>query len=339
METGATAFVGWTNRLLYWTVCPLLLSCRPTASPNDSATWSRSTAFRSSSTEAGYSGFSVRMVPARRRSCGCSAPCCRSTMGSRRIGGFDVAREPQAVRRLIGLAGQSAAVDEKLTARENLELFGRLYKLPRSRRRAHRRPDRAVRSRLVRRPSCIDLLGRAASPPRHRRRPDRRSVRCRSSTSRRRGLDPRSRSEVWAAIRDLTSSGTAIPLTTQYLEEADQLANEYRGHRPRCRRGHGHTDRTQGPNRHRRARGQGRRHHPHRGHPARPRRSDGHHRSTSPRRSDHRGRRAVTPPPRHAAGRRRADRGLPAPTPHSRRRLPDPHRISCHATEDLEPAR
>ncbi|MCA9850253.1 MAG: daunorubicin/doxorubicin resistance ABC transporter ATP-binding protein DrrA, partial [Dehalococcoidia bacterium] len=50
--------------------------------------------------------------------------------------GFDVSTEPEAVRQLIGLAGQAAAVDEQLTARENLELFGRLYKLPRSRRRA-----------------------------------------------------------------------------------------------------------------------------------------------------------------------------------------------------------
>ena len=146
--------------------------------------------------------------------------------GIARIGGFDVAREPQAVRRLIGLAGQSAAVDEKLTARENLELFGRLYKLPRSRRRA--RIDDLIEQfdlgPFVDRPAStysggqrrrLDIVVALIADP---------AVLFLDEPTT--GLDPWSRSEVWTAIRDLTSGGTAILLTTQYLEEADQLADE-----------------------------------------------------------------------------------------------------------------
>lgn len=146
--------------------------------------------------------------------------------GSASIGGFDVARQPEQVRRLIGLAGQSAAVDEKLTARENLELFGRLYKIPRSRRR--RRTDELIErfdmagfaDRVVgtysggqrRRLDVVAAL--VADPP---------ALFLDEPTA---GLDPRSRAALWSTITDLAGSGTAIVLTTQYLDEADRLADE-----------------------------------------------------------------------------------------------------------------
>jgi ABC-2 type transport system ATP-binding protein len=146
--------------------------------------------------------------------------------GIARIGGFDVARDPQAVRRLIGLAGQSAAVDEKLTARENLELFGRLYQLPRSRRRL-RIDDLIERFDLG---SFADRPASTYSGGQRRRLDivvaliaDPAVLFLDEPTT---GLDPRSRAEVWTAVRDLAAGGTAILLTTQYLEEADQLADE-----------------------------------------------------------------------------------------------------------------
>jgi ABC-2 type transport system ATP-binding protein len=145
--------------------------------------------------------------------------------GSASIGGFDVGTESDQVRQLIGLAGQSAAVDEKLTARENLELFGRLYKMPRTERR--RRVDdlidqfdmRDFADRIAgtysggqrRRLDVVAAL--VASPP---------ALFLDEPTT---GLDPRSRAEIWDAIERLASQGTAIVLTTQYLEEADQLAD------------------------------------------------------------------------------------------------------------------
>ncbi len=146
--------------------------------------------------------------------------------GSARVGGFDVSSEAGVVRRLIGLAGQAAAVDEKLTARENLELFGRLYKLPRGRRRARidelierfdlgsfaDRPASTYSGGQRRRLDIVVAL--IADPP---------ALFLDEPTT---GLDPRSRVEVWDSVRDLASEGTAIVLTTQYLEEADQLADD-----------------------------------------------------------------------------------------------------------------
>jgi ABC-2 type transport system ATP-binding protein len=146
--------------------------------------------------------------------------------GTAVVGGADVRREPNAVRRLIGLAGQYASVDETLTGRENLELVARLYQLPT---RVARERARDALDRLS--------LGDAADRP----------VREYSGGMRRRldvgaslvgqprvllldepttGLDPVSRAEVWTFIEDLVAAGTTLLLTTQYLEEADRLADD-----------------------------------------------------------------------------------------------------------------
>ena len=145
--------------------------------------------------------------------------------GSASIVGIDVAQRPDAVRRVIGLAGQSAAVDEKLTARENLELFGRLYKIP-SAERAKRInylidrfdltgfADRVAETYSGGQRRRLDVVASLiASPP---------VLFLDEPTT---GLDPHTRSELWGEIRDLAEKGTAVVLTTQYLEEADRLSD------------------------------------------------------------------------------------------------------------------
>ncbi|QRN81945.1 MAG: ATP-binding cassette domain-containing protein, partial [Nocardiopsis sp. BM-2018] len=145
--------------------------------------------------------------------------------GRARVAGADVATQARLVRSRIGFVGQYAAVDEILSGRRNLEMFGHLYHLGRRRSR-----ERAVE--LLER---FDLTGAAD-----------RSVRTYSGGMRRRldlaaglvldprvlfldepttGLDPRSRAEVWRAVRELVAAGTTVLLTTQYLEEADRLAD------------------------------------------------------------------------------------------------------------------
>ncbi|NUR87649.1 MAG: ATP-binding cassette domain-containing protein [Nonomuraea sp.] len=147
----------------------------------------------------------------------------RPSGGRAEVAGHDVTKSPDQVRRSIGLVGQHAAVDEILTGRQNLELFGRLYHLG----------ARGARDRAV---ELLDRFGLAHEGP----------VKEYSGGMRRRldlaagmilappvlfldepttGLDPRSRSEVWRAVRDLVAEGTTVVLTTQYLEEADQLAD------------------------------------------------------------------------------------------------------------------
>jgi ABC transporter DrrB family efflux protein len=145
--------------------------------------------------------------------------------GRAEVFGRDVAGEPAAVRELIGLTGQFAAVDELLTGRENLEMFGRLFKLPgeQARRRAGELLDR------------FDLAQAADRPARTYSGGMRRRLDIASSLLTRpqvlfldeptTGLDPRSRNEIWAAVRELQREGTTLLLTTQYLEEADQLAD------------------------------------------------------------------------------------------------------------------
>jgi ABC-2 type transport system ATP-binding protein len=146
--------------------------------------------------------------------------------GSAAISGFDVTTRPNEVRQLIGLAGQSAAVDEKLTARENLELFGRLYKIP--------RPERSQRvENLIEQFDMTEFADRPAGTYSggERRRldvvaaliADPPALFLDEPTT---GLDPRSRAELWDAISMLAAQGTAIVLTTQYLEEADRLADD-----------------------------------------------------------------------------------------------------------------
>jgi ABC transporter DrrB family efflux protein len=145
--------------------------------------------------------------------------------GRAEVFGHDVVREPAAVRELIGLTGQFAAVDELLTGRENLEMFGRLFKL--SREQAHRRAGELLER--------FDLAPAADRPARTYSGGMRRRLDIASSLLTRpqvlfldeptTGLDPRSRNEIWAIVRELQREGTTLLLTTQYLEEADQLAD------------------------------------------------------------------------------------------------------------------
>jgi daunorubicin resistance ABC transporter ATP-binding subunit len=145
--------------------------------------------------------------------------------GEARVLGIDVARDPEGVRTRIGLAGQYAAVDGNLTGRENLTLIGTLTHLPRKR-------IRPRADELLERFGLADAADRTA--------------RTYSGGMRRRldlaaalvhrppvlfldepttGLDPQSRSDLWAVVRDLVAEGTTVLLTTQYLEEADLLAD------------------------------------------------------------------------------------------------------------------
>ncbi len=146
--------------------------------------------------------------------------------GRARVAGYDVARRPDEVRARIGLAGQHAAVDEKLTGRGNLRMFGRLYHLPR--REAHRRADE-----LLERFGLADAADRqvAGYSGGMRRRLDlitslilRPQVLFLDEPTT--GLDPRSRGEIWDAVRGLVQDGTTVLLTTQYLDEADRLADD-----------------------------------------------------------------------------------------------------------------
>ncbi len=141
------------------------------------------------------------------------------------MAGLDVVRDAQRVREVIGLAGQFAAVDDQLTGRENLEIVGRLYGL--SVREARTRAGEALeRLGLV---DAADRLARTYSGGMRRRldlgaslvgRP--RVLLLDEPTT---GLDPRTRLELWELIRDRVRAGATLVLTTQYLEEADQLAD------------------------------------------------------------------------------------------------------------------
>jgi ABC-2 type transport system ATP-binding protein len=149
----------------------------------------------------------------------------RPDAGTARVAGFDVVAHPEEVTRRISLTGQSAAVDEVLTGTENLVMMGRLSGLD-------RRSARARAAELLERFELTDAAGRRVGTY--------------SGGMRRRldlslslvvdvpilfldepttGLDTRSRQELWAVIRSLADSGTTVFLTTQYLEEADRLAD------------------------------------------------------------------------------------------------------------------
>ncbi|MQA85788.1 MAG: ATP-binding cassette domain-containing protein [Streptosporangiales bacterium] len=144
--------------------------------------------------------------------------------GRAEVAGYDVARQPRIVRRRIGLAGQHAAVDEILTGRQNLKMFGRLFHL--GAKRAARRADELLEQ--------FDLAEAADKGVKEYSGGMRRRLDLAASmllapqvlfmdepTT---GLDPRGRNEVWEAIRSLVAGGTTVLLTTQYLDEADQLA-------------------------------------------------------------------------------------------------------------------
>jgi ABC-2 type transport system ATP-binding protein len=149
----------------------------------------------------------------------------RADGGRAEVAGFDVARAAMEVRRRIGLVGQQAAVDEVLSGRQNLELFGRLYHL-------NAADARARAAALLRRFGLADAGDRAV---RHysggmRRRLDLAagmilSPRVLFLDEPTTGLDPRARNEVWDGVRSLVADGTTVLLTTQYLDEADQLAD------------------------------------------------------------------------------------------------------------------
>jgi ABC-2 type transport system ATP-binding protein len=149
----------------------------------------------------------------------------RLDAGTLRVLGHDVRREPAAVRRLLGLAGQFAAVEPAMTGRENLEMVARLY--GQGRRTARGSAQRVLEDlnlvepadRLVRTYSGgmrrrLDLGASLVGSPR--------LLLLDEPTT---GLDPRSRIELWDAIRSLVEAGTDVLLTTQYLDEADQLAH------------------------------------------------------------------------------------------------------------------
>jgi oleandomycin transport system ATP-binding protein len=146
--------------------------------------------------------------------------------GRASVGGYDVVRQPGEVRRLIGLTGQYAAVDELLSGQENLYMIGRLLGLPRSAAKARARElledfdlsDAATK--LVKAYSGgmrrrLDLAASLVGRPTF--------LYLDEPTT---GLDPRSRLELWNMIRNLVAAGTTVLLTTQYLEEADRLAEE-----------------------------------------------------------------------------------------------------------------
>lgn len=145
--------------------------------------------------------------------------------GTARVLGLDVVTQAEQLRRVIGLAGQYAAVDEKLTGRENLRLVGRLYHLPKSevQSRADALLERFALSdaadRLVKTYSGgmrrrLDLAASLVNRPR--------VLFLDEPTT---GLDPRSRLSLWDVIEKLVADGTTVLLTTQYLEEADRLAD------------------------------------------------------------------------------------------------------------------
>jgi ABC transporter DrrB family efflux protein len=146
--------------------------------------------------------------------------------GRAEVFGRDVVHDPGGVRELLGLTGQFAAVDELLTGRENLQMFGRLFDL--SSAEARRRADELLeRFDLA---DAADRLARTYSGGMRRRLDLASSLLTRprvlfldEPTT---GLDPRSRIEIWSVVRELVHEGTTLLLTTQYLEEADQLAEQ-----------------------------------------------------------------------------------------------------------------
>ena len=146
--------------------------------------------------------------------------------GTAEVAGRDVLTDAAGVRRSIGLSGQNAAVDEHLTGFENLDMIGRLYRLGRKRSRERARElldrfdlveagDRPVKTYSGGMRRRLDLAGALVSKP---------SVLVLDEPTT--GLDPRSRVDLWTVIGELIAGGSTLLLTTQYMEEADQLADD-----------------------------------------------------------------------------------------------------------------
>ena len=150
----------------------------------------------------------------------------RADGGSARVGGYDTVRDAQKVRRLVGLTGQYASVDEDLTGTENLVLIGRLLDLT----------GRAAKARAAELLGWFDLTDAAKRPARTYSGGMRRRLDLAASLVGRpsvifldeptTGLDPAKREDMWGVVRKLVADGSTVLLTTQYLEEADALADE-----------------------------------------------------------------------------------------------------------------
>ncbi|MFF0450383.1 ATP-binding cassette domain-containing protein [Streptomyces sp. NPDC004609] len=156
---------------------------------------------------------------------------CLSTLvvpdsGTAVVAGYDVVRRPRALRRVIGLTGQYASVDEKLSGRENLYMIGRLLDLPRkdARRRTGELLERFSLTDAAKRPVMqysggmrrrLDLAASMIGEP---------AVLYLDEPTT--GLDPRTRNEVWDEVQRMVTEGTTVLLTTQYMEEAERLAHE-----------------------------------------------------------------------------------------------------------------
>jgi oleandomycin transport system ATP-binding protein len=146
--------------------------------------------------------------------------------GTATVGGYDVVRQAHQVRQLIGLTGQFASVDEALTGAENLLLIGRLLGIPRAQAKARARElltqfhledaaDRATKTYSGGMRRRLDVAASLVGRPQ--------VLYLDEPTT---GLDPRSRIELWDLVRDLVAEGASVLLTTQYLDEADQLADD-----------------------------------------------------------------------------------------------------------------
>ena len=146
--------------------------------------------------------------------------------GTATVAGYDVVRQPRELRRTIGLTGQYASVDEKLSGWENLYMIGRLLDLSRSeaRKRADGMLERFSLTEAAKRPVSkysggmrrrLDLAASMIGRPR--------VLYLDEPTT---GLDPRTRNEVWEEVQSIVAEGNTVLLTTQYMEEAEQLANE-----------------------------------------------------------------------------------------------------------------
>lgn len=146
--------------------------------------------------------------------------------GAATVAGYDVVRQPRNLRRVIGLTGQYASVDEKLPGWENLYMIGRLLDLPRkaARARADELLERFSLTEAAKRPAStysggmrrrLDLAASMIGRPQ--------VLFLDEPTT---GLDPRTRNEVWAEVKTMVGEGVTVLLTTQYMEEAEQLASE-----------------------------------------------------------------------------------------------------------------